>query len=327
MVDGWWLKNQGQQPGTTKKTHFKPGEMKKIKNILLATFAAALLYACSPAKGDFPGSEYMPDMAHSVAYEANVYNYYYLNTWDSASVYTLKDLSGPRLPVKGTVPRGYAGLALASDAAGQKAEMEALNGENTVNAIKVPKNGYVPFYYQNTEEERTRAMGEIIANPFPITAQGLEQGKNLYTIYCGICHGEKGDGAGYLVSEQNVNAKYPAQPANMLLDEFVAASNGRYYFAIMYGKNVMGAYADKLNYEERWQVIHYIRSLQAKDKKLKYDEGANTLNPVFGTPAAQLSRMAANAPAEEEAAPGASATEEGSHNSDQGGQTQGSSEH
>ena len=40
----------------------------------------------------------------------------------------------------------------------------------------------------------------------------------------------------------------------------------------MYGKNVMGSYKDKISYEERWQVIHYIRSLQAKDKKLEYSE-------------------------------------------------------
>ncbi len=60
----------------------------------------------------------------------------------------------------------------------------------------------------------------------------------------------------------------------------LAASNGRYYFAIMHGKNVMGGYADKISYEERWQVIHYIRSLQAKDKKLVYNEKENTLNEI-----------------------------------------------
>ena len=42
----------------------------------------------------------------------------------------------------------------------------------------------------------------------------------------------------------------------------------------------MGAYKDKLNTEERWQVIHYIRSLQAKDKKLEYNQFVNTLNSV-----------------------------------------------
>jgi hypothetical protein len=47
-------------------------------------------------------------------------------------------------------------------------------------------------------------------------------------------------------------------------EEMVNAGDGRYYFAIMYGKNVMGGYADKLSYEERWHVINYIRSLQKK---------------------------------------------------------------
>ena len=41
---------------------------------------------------------------------------------------------------------------------------------------------------------------------------------------------------------------------------------------------MMGGYTDKLSYEERWQVIHYIRSLQAKNYKLEYNEEINTLN-------------------------------------------------
>jgi hypothetical protein len=48
----------------------------------------------------------------------------------------------------------------------------------------------------------------------------------------------------------------------------------------MYGKNLMGAYKDKLSYEERWQVIHYVRSLQAKDKGLVYSQLENTLNTI-----------------------------------------------
>ena len=68
--------------------------------------------------------------------------------------------------------------------------------------------------------------------------------------------------------------------ANFLLEEFVNASNGRYYHSIIYGKNAMGAYADKLSYEERWQVIHYVRSLQAKELKVEYNQLVNTLNNV-----------------------------------------------
>jgi len=76
-------------------------------------------------------------------------------------------------------------------------------------------------------------------------------------------------------------------PANFLRDEFYEASNGRYYHAIHFGYNAMGAYKDKMSWEERWQVIHYIRGLQAKELGLEYNAIANTLNTVHGTPEAE----------------------------------------
>ena len=42
----------------------------------------------------------------------------------------------------------------------------------------------------------------------------------------------------------------------------------------------MGGYADKLSYEERWQVIHYIRSLQADTYDKEYNQYVNTLNTI-----------------------------------------------
>lgn len=272
---------------------------------MLFTLAAVIiLQSCSPAEGDFAGSEYMPDMGHSVAYEANVYSYYGLNTWDDASTFRLKELSNPKEPVSGTVPRGYAGRAFA-DAGQQQDVMEMLAGENSVNAISVPVNGSVPYYYGDTEEERQRATEEIIDNPFPITAAGLEKGEELYNTFCAICHGEKGNGLGYLVADDNPNAKYPAAPANFLLEEFVNASNGRYYHSIMYGKNVMGAYKDKISYEERWQVIHWIRALQADELDKEYNEDENTLNPAFGTPVSQMDMLAESSTDQEESEPAA----------------------
>lgn len=266
--------------------------MKSFKVFLIAIVAIIILQACSPAEGEYAGSEYMPDMGHSTAYEANTYNYYYYNTWDNASTTDLWKLSQPRLPVNGSIPRGYAGVAMAPNATAQAAMVDHLRGGTSTNEIAVPLNGNSPYYYENTEEERLRATEEIQDNPFPITAAGLERGKELYNIYCGICHGAKGDGNGYLVSEENKNAVYPAQPAIFTTEQFITASNGRFYHAIMYGKNVMGGYSDKISFEERWQVIHWIRSLQAKDQKLAYDENVNTLNAAFGMPASQLSQMA-----------------------------------
>ena len=243
--------------------------LKNINLIVLVVGVMLFLASCQQPGGNKTGSEYMPDMAHSVAYEANHYNYYYNNTWSSEADYY--EMAKPRTPVSGTVARGYAG-----DQSGNLA-----SGTSAHNAISYTNSGSVPYYYGDTDDERTRAMNEIIQNPYPITAAGIAKGKDLYNIYCGICHGEKIDGGGYLVRDPgpgDVGGKYPVQPAILNSDEFISASNGRYYHAIIYGKNLMGAYADKLSYEERWQVIHYIRSLQAKERKLKYSEEENTFN-------------------------------------------------
>jgi mono/diheme cytochrome c family protein len=239
----------------------------RIKELVHICFVMITLFmlSCQGTGVNKTGSEYMPDMAHSVAYEANSYGYYSLNRWGTEA--DLHKMSQPRGPIDGTIARGYAGSAKPSTGIVYKA------------------NGSVPYYYADTEEERTRAMAEIIKNPYPITKAGLEQGKALYNINCGICHGEKGDGAGYLVRDDG--GKYPVQPANFMLDEFVNASNGRYYHSIIYGKNLMGGYGDKLSYEERWNVIHYIRSMQAASKKFEYSETKNTLNTV-DVPAATL---------------------------------------
>jgi cytochrome c553 len=238
-----------------------------ISAILLVATFAALFHYCSPSGVNKTGHEYMPDMAHSVAYEANTYAAYKWNTWDDKSTFTKRELSQPRGKVSGTIPRGQTAAYYGAAVAGSSASAR--------------NNGEAPFYYKNDAladgiGERERCQKEITSNPFPITKLGLANGKALYETYCGICHGKTGNGAGYLVSEENPEAKYPAQPANLMKDEFLGASEGRFYYAIMYGKNVMGNYTDKLSFEERWQVIHYVRSMQAASKNAEYSEGANT---------------------------------------------------
>ena len=53
--------------------------MKHIqKYILLLSICLILMVtSCQQPGGNSTGSEYMPDMGHSIAYEANYYNYYY----------------------------------------------------------------------------------------------------------------------------------------------------------------------------------------------------------------------------------------------------------
>lgn len=223
---------------------------KALKSITLLFSVVVVMSSCNQSGGEFQGREYMPDMFHSIAFESNLYNYYSYNTWSTEAEYA--HLAQPRIPVEGTRPFGTIGLIREEGTQEEKDMMHSIFVSKTAN-------GFVPFYYENTEDERIRATEEIVSNPYPLTEKALERGKMLYDINCGICHGEKGDGSGYLIRD---GSPYPAQPANFLLEDFMNASEGRYYFAIMYGKNVMGSFKDKLSYEERWDVIHYIRHLQ-----------------------------------------------------------------
>lgn len=248
--------------------------MKYAIGIIIGIALFAWLFSlCSPAGKNKTGHEYMPDMYHSVGYEANTYSAYFWNTWNENNSFTKAELSQPRAKVEGTIARGYTGVLYNG-----ASELDIIRGKNAPNAIAAPVNGEAPFYYENTEDDRLRCEKELIANPFPITKAGLNKAKPLYDIYCGVCHGPKGDGQGTMVSVPD--AKYPVQPKNLIGDDMISAGNGRFYFAMMYGKNVMGGYSDKLSFEERWQVLHYIRSLQAQSKSLQYDEKGNTLSNI-----------------------------------------------
>ena len=239
----------------------------------------AAMMGCSPAGGEKRGHEFMPDMVHSIAYEANTYEYYYYNTWGTQEEY--KEFVMPRTAVPGTIARGNVNASLGATPEERLMAYMAFTGEGSATGIAMTANGAVPYLYGDTEAERMRAATEIIQNPYPITASGLARGQALYTIYCGICHGAQGDGLGYLVRESDPSkgitaGVFPAAPANFMKENFLDTTNGFFYHSIMHGKNMMGAYADKLSYEERWQVIHYIRSLQAKTKGLVYNEDENT---------------------------------------------------
>ena len=247
-----------------------------IGAILFVAIFAWLFSLCSPAGVNKTGHEYMPDMAHPVSYEANQYSAYYWNHWEGtegSQAFSKAELSQPRTKVNGAIPRGYTGVYYTDASA-----LDIVRGKNAPNAIAAPVNGEAPFTYANTEEDRLRCEKEMVNNPFPITKIGLDRAKPLYDVYCGVCHGAKGDGQGPLVTVPD--AKYPAAPKNLLGDDMINAGNGRYYFAIVHGKNVMGGYTDKLSFEERWQVIHYIRSLQAQSKGLEYSEKANSLSNI-----------------------------------------------
>ncbi len=95
---------------------------------------------------------------------------------------------------------------------------------------------------------------------FELAEKDVEEGKRLYLIYCGICHGTNMDGNGPLYN--GGNGPYAAMPANLKDAKYVNFTPGKIYYTIMYGKNMMGAYNAQLDTKQRWQVIAYIKKVQ-----------------------------------------------------------------
>jgi mono/diheme cytochrome c family protein len=95
-----------------------------------------------------------------------------------------------------------------------------------------------------------------------LTSAEIEEGGRIYNIHCGVCHGTALDGNGPLY--KGGDGKYPAAPANFKDAKYLNMPVGTMYHAILYGKNLMGAYASQLDQKQRWAVLAYIKSEQAK---------------------------------------------------------------
>lgn len=137
--------------------------------------------------------------------------------------------------------------------------------------VKVPPEGTIarnrnPYRFEGDPI----AAGEGLKNPLAgdRSPEVLLQGKKVYEIYCGICHGLGGKGDG------NVAPKMALKPPSLLSDkirDLKEYPDGRIYHVIVNGQGVMGAYGAQIgslpeNENDRWMVVNYVRSLQERDE-------------------------------------------------------------
>lgn len=127
-------------------------------------------------------------------------------------------------------------------------------------ALTPPENtisrGWLPYEFANDLEGKELARAQLSPLDSLNTEVNLAKGKELYDIYCAICHGNQGKGQGQLVKREKILGvpSYADAARNI--------SVGSTYHTIYYGLNSMGSYAGQLNYEERWQVSEYVMKLK-----------------------------------------------------------------
>ena len=94
-------------------------------------------------------------------------------------------------------------------------------------------------------------------NPFPLTAQLLERGRQRFTIYCSPCHGQLGDGEG-ITKKLGVMSTVK----NLHEKRIVEFRDGEIFNVITHGRSTMGAYGPNVPVEDRWAIVAYVRALQ-----------------------------------------------------------------
>ena len=123
--------------------------------------------------------------------------------------------------------------------------------------------GFVKYEYANTKEGYEAAGAELV-NPLALSSENLLSGKKYYTVFCGPCHGDAGDGKGHLVQIEKYSGvpSYHGDAASSRGGMMKDLSAGKIYHTIMYGLNNMGSHASQLTPEERWKVTMYVQQLQ-----------------------------------------------------------------
>jgi len=119
--------------------------------------------------------------------------------------------------------------------------------------------GYEPYLYEKTDEDRVKA-GLALVNPLKPTEQNIARGKQVFTIFCIDCHGDKGDGQGYLFTSK----KYPYQPGNLLSAKVRNNPEGEIFHVVTVGFGVMAPHGYMIRPEDRWKVTMYIKEILHK---------------------------------------------------------------
>lgn len=222
---------------TTKK------DMRVLKSIVLGVSAMALLASCG-AGGTDQGTEYVPNMYHSVAYEP----YSQITDKDAGRWLTSIDY-----------PDGHAEFFNSNQFNPDRMNMRM----PPANTVKRNAQGWLPYRLPN--DSTGLRLSNRLRNPLDSSVQVLAEGKALYEMYCDHCHGPKGAGDGKVAQGITVDGKeksaYAGVP-NYKSDALKNITEGHIFHVITYGKGLMWPHGSQINPEDRWKIAKYVKTLQ-----------------------------------------------------------------
>jgi mono/diheme cytochrome c family protein len=223
--------------------------MRLLKSLLIGITGVALLASCG-AGGDDQGTEYAPNMYHSVAYEP----YSQITDWNAGRWLTSIEYK-PMTPGG----EGHAEFYNSNNLNPHHMNMR----EPAPNTVKRNAQGWLPYRLPN--DSTGLRMADRLKNPLDSSAQVVAAGKALYEMYCDHCHGTKGGGDGKVGAGITVDGKeksaYAGVP-NYKSDALKNITEGHIFHVITYGKGLMWPHGSQVSPEDRWKIAKYVKTLQ-----------------------------------------------------------------
>ena len=197
-----------------------------------------------------PPIELFPDMDRQPKVKAQVPSGFYA------------DGRGNRQPVGGTVPLGYS-MPQHKPVDGNTGESDSPYGNITFSSGV--------SYFDTGKFDNQWGTGI----PFETTPELIARGQERYSINCQVCHGATAAGNG-------IAGKYGLVAiANLHQQRIRDMADGEIFNTITHGKNTMMGYGDRIQVQDRWAIVSYIRALQKS-------QGGATINDVPAGQRAQL---------------------------------------
>ena len=125
-----------------------------------------------------------------------------------------------------------------------------------------PVPGTVPV--TGAEPAMSPQTADRLVNARTRTSESINRGRFLYETYCLVCHGQEGRGDGPISSA----AGGPFFGVRSLVTDELARRTDGYIYAVIVSGQVMGRglmpiYGDKVRGADRWDLVNYVRTLQA----------------------------------------------------------------
>lgn len=131
-----------------------------------------------------------------------------------------------------------------------------MENQDTIRPMEMP----FPVPEQSIPIQGAAYVGGIGSpeNPIDSDEVSVERGRILFDINCRLCHGDQGKGNGPVAAYLKT-----VPPRDLTDSSVVSLSDGDIFLTITNGKPYMPALHENIDVRGRWDVVNYVRLLQA----------------------------------------------------------------